>query len=75
MGKKIGYMLSSIRLTDGGLATAALMNCMVTGKMLSSSGGGSYAISPEVFDILQNDEEVRALIKRKVEFLDSHPTA
>jgi len=48
---------------------------MVTGKMLSSSGGGSYAISPEVFDILQNDEEVRALIKRKVEFLDSHPTA
>lgn len=26
------------------------MTCMVTGKTLSSSGGGGYAISPEVFE-------------------------
>lgn len=75
MAKKIGYTLNPIRPSDGGFMTAALMTCMVTGKMLSSSGGGTYAIAPEVFDLLRDDAEVQELIKRKIDLLDAHPTA
>lgn len=74
MAKAIGYQLSAIQ-PAGGFGTACILDCMVTGKIISSSGGGCNAISPEVFDLLRGDEEVRALIKRKVELLDSHPTA
>lgn len=63
----IGYTLNPIRnSSDGGMVTAAIMTCMVTGKMLSSSGGGAYAICPEVFELLDHDEDVREMIKRKV---------
>jgi hypothetical protein len=67
MAKNIGYTLRAIRPSDGeGFMTAALMTCMVTDKIISSSGGGQNAICPEVFDLLENDEEVRDLIRRRV---------
>lgn len=74
MRKIIGYRLEAIQ-PNGGFGTAAMLDCMVTGKNLSGSGGGSYAVSPEVFAVLKSDPEVQELIKRKVEALDAHPTA
>jgi hypothetical protein len=49
-----------------GFATAAVMDCMVSGKMLSGSGGGGDYISPEVYELLYRDKEVRALIRQKL---------
>lgn len=75
MAKVVGYTLNEIQPPSGGFVTACILDCMVTGKMLSSSGGGCDAISPEVFEVLREDPEVQALIKRKIELLDAHPTA
>ena len=65
--KLIGYSLHPIsKKAAGGFATACLLTDMVTGKTLSTSGGGAYAISPEVFELLDRDEDVRALILSKL---------
>lgn len=58
----IGYALVPVYRADPGtIQTAALMECMVTGKMLDSSGGGMRVISPEVYAFL-NSEIGRKLI-------------
>ena len=74
MRKIIGYKLSPVEPSSG-FGTAALLTCSVTGKMLSSSGGGSLAISPEVKQAITEDEEVQELIRRKIALLESNPTA
>lgn len=66
MAKIIGYQLSPVTNEAAGFATACIMEDMVTGKMISSSGGGAYAISKETFDLLTSDQEVRALIRSKL---------
>lgn len=61
------YRLEPIHPQTGmGFATACVMDCMVTGKMLSGSGGGGHYISPEVYDLLLRDKEVQALIRQKL---------
>lgn len=69
MVKTVGYQLSAIR-PSGGFGTACMLNCMVTGRNLSNSGGGCNTISPEVFEVLRNDAEVQELIKRKIAAMD-----
>jgi hypothetical protein len=60
--KPIGYQLVPVYPAEPGtIQTAALMECMVTGKMLDSSGGGMRVISPEVYAFL-NSETGRKLI-------------
>jgi len=67
MGDKIiGYSLSPIVPAMGQMMTAAVRTCFVSGRVISSMGGGSAALHPDVVDILQNDEEVRELIQRKM---------
>jgi len=67
MDKPYAYRLEAIHpRTDGGFATACVMSCMVSGKMLSGSGGGGSYISPEVYEILLRDKEVQALIRQKL---------
>lgn len=61
-GNPIGYSLVPVyRAEPGTIQTAALMECMVTGKILDSSGGGMRVISPEVYAFL-NSETGRRLI-------------
>lgn len=74
MRKIIGYKLSPVEPSSG-FATAALLTCAVTGKTLSSSGGGGLAISPEVKTVITEDPEVQELIRQKIALLDSNPTA
>lgn len=58
----IGYAIQPVYEAEPGtMQTAALMECMVTGKMLDSSGGGMRVISPEVYAFL-NSETGRKLI-------------
>jgi hypothetical protein len=64
--KTIAYRLERVKPSKGGIATACVMDCMVTGKMLSGSGGGSEYLAPEVVDILRYDKEVQALIQQKI---------
>lgn len=67
MAKTLGYTLS--RITDdptGGFITAALLQDMITGEVISSMGGGSLALSKATVKVLQEDQEVRELIKRKL---------
>ena len=67
MAKTLGYTLS--RITDeavDGFMTAALLQDMVTGEVISSMGGGGLALSKATVQLLQNDQEVRDLIKSKL---------
>jgi hypothetical protein len=74
--KPYAYRLERIVPKDGFfMATAALMTCAVTGKVLSTSGGGGEYISPEVRQVILKDQEVQELIKRKIAELDAHPIA
>jgi hypothetical protein len=54
----IGYSIRPIYSDDdvGHVMTAALQQCAVTGKMISSMGGGGIAISPEVYERLMSPE-------------------
>jgi len=67
--KPYAYRLQAIHPVEpgkAGLATACVMSCCVSGKMLSGMGGGGSYISPEVYDLLQHDKEVQALIRQKL---------
>lgn len=75
MVKAIAYRLEPVQPSMGGMATACMMYCGVTGLALSGSGGGGNYISPEVWEVLQGDGEVRELIRQKVQGLGSHPVA
>jgi len=50
----------------GGFATAAILNCMVTGKQLASYGGGGRAMSVEIvekLDMRRYGAKSRALVE------------
>lgn len=64
--RNIGYHLTPVSASEGGISTACMMECMVTGAILSGSGGGGYFISPEVFDMLTCDVEVQNFIRQKI---------
>lgn len=68
----VAYRVEAIPHSTGGISTACVMSCEVTGKMLSGSGGGGRFISPEVMDLLLNDEATREFIKNR---LDAAPVA
>lgn len=74
--KIIGYKILPIKASDGaGMAmTACINSCFVTGKIIASSGGGmATSISPEVMEVLKNDEEVQAFIRERISLLSSNP--
>lgn len=71
-------------LGTGGFATAAILNCMVTGKQLDSMGGGGRAMSVEAvekLDMYRYDAKSRALVETEdmeailgyIETLDNVP--
>ena len=62
----LGYTLTPVKSGGNGFGTAALMSCMVTGKTIKSSGGGNRAISMEVIQLLEEDNEIRQLIASKL---------
>lgn len=65
-----GYTLQKMKPSPAGsIMTACIMSDFVTGEIISSMGGGSLAISEETFKILSEDDEVRQLIKQKVDAL------
>jgi hypothetical protein len=59
----IGYALVPVHAPDPGMImTAALMECPITGKMLSSMGGGgspNEIVAPEVVEKMFSDEGKR----------------
>ena len=65
-----GYTLDKIQPAPrNAIMTACVLSDFVTGKMISGMGGPGLAISEETFKILSEDEEVRQLIKQKVDAL------
>jgi len=64
MEKPIAYQVSPVARAEGGMGTACMMECMVTGAILSGSGGGGYFISPEVFELLTRDAKVQTFIRK-----------
>lgn len=63
----IGYSLERITSGNaGGFATSALLRDFITDEMISTNGGGGYAISKRTFDLLTTDEEIRSLIRSKL---------
>lgn len=74
--KIIGYKIQPIRAGDnaGMMTTAAINSCFVTGKIIASSGGGmATSISPEVMEVLKNDESVQSFIRARIALLGSNP--
>jgi len=60
MSATIAYRLSPVRETEpGGIATAAVMTCMATGRMLSGMGGGGLYLAPEVVESLRRTDSAR----------------
>jgi hypothetical protein len=58
----IAYRLTPVRETEpGGIATAAVMTCMATGRILSGMGGGGLYLAPEVVDALRATDTVRVV--------------
>jgi len=56
----IAYRLSPVRETEpGSIATAAVMTCMATGRMLSGMGGGGLYLAPEVVESLRRTDRAR----------------
>ncbi len=52
--KIVAYRLTPVfEMEPGGIATAALMTCMATGKILDGMGGGGDFLAPEVVDALR----------------------
>lgn len=73
--KIIGYKILPINAGDdaGMIMTAALNCCFITGRIISSMGGGmSSSVVPEVMEVLKNDADVQALIRQRVELLKSN---
>lgn len=69
------YSIQPVQTSAGGFGTACMMYDMITGKTLSSQGGGGNYISAETMAVLRDDVEVQELIKRKVEEAGRHPVA
>lgn len=62
MSGTIAYRLTPVRETPpGGMATAAVMTCMATGRVLSGMGGGGQYLSPEVVDALRATDTARTV--------------
>lgn len=76
LDKIIGYRIVPIKAGEnaGMVMTAALNTCFVTGKLISSMGGGmSLNVAPEVVEVLKNDEAVQEFIRERIALLGSHP--
>lgn len=59
----IAYRLEPIREPEEGtLATAAVMTCLATGRILSGSGGGGDYLSPSVVDALRADGRGKVIL-------------
>lgn len=71
MEKPIAYQLSPVDKTEGSMGTACMMECVVTGAILSGSGGGGYFISPEVFELLTRDVKVQTFIRESLMMRES----
>lgn len=73
--KTLGYKLVPIKEERSGMVmTAALNTCFITGKVITSMGGGCGAsMVPEAYRVLVDDEEVQALIRQKIALLSSNP--
>jgi hypothetical protein len=60
------YRLTPIfKQAPGGFATAAIQECMATGKVLSGSGGGGLALSKDIvraLDRTRNNGKSRAIV-------------
>lgn len=55
--KIIAYRLAPVyEIPPGGIAAAAVMTCLATGKVLSGSGGGGEFLSPLVVAWLRSPE-------------------
>lgn len=59
----IGYKLEPIYENAGGFATAAMLTSMISGEVISSSGGGSFCITPQEFKVLKENQGIKNLIK------------
>lgn len=52
--KPIAYKLVPVyEPPAGGIATAAVMSCALTGRVLSGMGGGGLYLAPEIVDELR----------------------
>lgn len=62
--KIIAYRLEPIYLaTMPSMATACIMSSMISGTVISNSGGGGNYITPDEFEVLKTNNGIRNLIK------------
>lgn len=62
MSETIAYRLTAVReIEPGAIATAAVMTCMATGRVLSGMGGGGQYLAPEVVTALRSNGEARVI--------------
>jgi hypothetical protein len=60
--KAVAYRLTPVyEVEPGQIATAALINCMATGRMLSGMGGGGEYLAPEVVESLRASGTARVV--------------
>jgi len=60
VSETIAYRLTPVReIEPGGIATAAVMTCMATGRTLSGMGGGGTYLAPEVVDAIRRTDRAR----------------
>lgn len=60
MSETIAYRLTPVRAPEpGGIATAAVMTCMATGRVLSGMGGGGTYLAPEVVSAIRRTDTAR----------------
>jgi len=59
----IGYRISPVYSTNGGLATAAIMSSMISGEVISSMGGGGEFLTLRELDALRSDPATRTAIR------------
>lgn len=61
--KIIAYRLEPVyEVPPGRLVTAAVMQCLATGKVLSGSGGGGEYLDPEIVEALRDGGESKVII-------------
>lgn len=62
MNVVVAYRLHPVyEIEPGGIATAAVMSCMATGRTLSGMGGGGRFLAPEVVRALDAREGPRVI--------------
>lgn len=61
----IGYRISPVYKSSGGIGTAAMMTSMISGKIISNTGGGGDFLTPEEFKAIKTNGQIKDMIREE----------